>query len=232
MKPARQSCDMDACLLCRLCLPSWKPAITANKKHYALKKGELLFSEGDPVTGIYFIDKGRMKVHKHWGRDKELIVRFAASGDIVGHRGIGTDHTYPVSATALEATTVCHFELSFFQDSLQVNNSLLYELMMFYARELQESEKRMRNLVHMSVKGRIAQALLHLEKKFGTKDGFINFPLSRQDMASYTGTTYETAHRMLQELVQEGWVTSEDKRFSILQPAQLQLFVTAQEEGQ
>lgn len=231
MKPSRQSCNMNACLLCRLCQPAWQPAIATHKKHFVLKKGASLFTEGETVTGIYFIDKGSMKVHKHWSHDKELIIRFAGTGDIVGHRGIGTELVYPVSATALEPTTVCYFDMEFFQNTLQVNTNVLYELMMFYAQELQESEKRMRNLAHMSVKGRIASALLHLEKKFGTDNGYINYPLTRQDIASYTGTTYETAWRMLQELARDGMISLEDKRYAILQQEALQAYIISQENG-
>lgn len=232
MKPAKQACNTNTCLLCRLCQPAWKPAVAAHKKNFSVKKGASLFSEGDPVTGIYFIYEGSMKVHKHWGRDKELIVRFAGSGDIVGHRGIGTDLIYPVSATALEASTVCYFDLDFFQQTLQVNTHFLHELMLFYARELQESERRMGNLAHMPVKGRIASALLHLEQKFGMDNGFINFPLSRQDIASYTGTTYETAWRMMQELAKEGLIALEDKRYAVLQHDALRTLVRTQQEGE
>lgn len=231
MKTAKQACNMDACLLCKLCQPAWKPAIATHKKNFTLKKGEMLFSEGDPVKGIYFIYEGKMKVHKHWGREKELIVRFAGAGDIVGHRGIASDFIYPVSATAMENSTVCYFDLDFFQSTLQVNTALLYELMMFYAHELQESEKRMRNLAHMPVKGRIASALLHLEKKFGTENGYIDFPLSKQDIASYTGTTYETAWRMLQELAKEGMISLEDKRYAVLDHEAMQAYILLQEEG-
>ncbi len=44
------------------------------------------------MTGIWFINRGKFKVHKQWGEDKELIVRLARDGDIVGHRGMGSDN--------------------------------------------------------------------------------------------------------------------------------------------
>ncbi len=101
-------------MLCKLCLKEWLPAIDSNLKSFHVRKGELLFSEGDKVAGIYFIYSGKVKVHKKWGDDKELIVRFARNGDIVGHRGLGSDVLYPVSATTLEATDVCFIDLDFF----------------------------------------------------------------------------------------------------------------------
>lgn len=218
MKKDKQGCNLQTCLLCRLSLSGWIPAVKEHRKNFQLNKGQTLFREGDKVTGIYFIYEGRMKVHKQWGADKELIVRFAQKGDIVGHRGVGSqDHVFPVSATALEPVKVCFIEMEFFQSSLQVNHTLLYELMLFYAKELQESERNMRNLAHMSVKGRIANALLLLKEKFGyDKDGFIDLPLSKQDLASYTGTTYETAFRVLNELIAARLIAVSGKHFTLL----------------
>ena len=63
---------------------------------------------------------------------------------------LGGDLIYPVSGTALEPTDVCFVDLTFFNTTLQVNQVLLFALMMFFAAELKESEKRMRNLAHIA----------------------------------------------------------------------------------
>ena len=216
MKPNKKGCDLKSCFLCRLCTKEWLPAIDVHRKSFHVNKGELLFAEGAELTGIYFIYKGTFKVHKKWTDDKELIVRLAKSGAILGHRGLGNDAYYPVSATALEASEVCFIDLNFFEATMKVNYQFLYELMMFFAGELKESEKKMRNLAHMPVKGRIALALLSLKTKFGVNgEGFIDITMSRQDLASYTGTTYETVFRIMNELVQEGSVVLSGKNVSI-----------------
>ncbi|MGF6928149.1 CRP-like cAMP-binding protein [Chitinophaga sp. W2I13] len=89
--------------------------------------------------------------------------------------------------------------------------------MLFYAQELQTSEKQMRNLAHMSVKGRMANALILLQQKFGfNKDGFIDLALSKQDLASYIGATYETTFRVLNELIEERLVAVSGKSITIL----------------
>jgi CRP/FNR family transcriptional regulator len=223
MKKDKAGCDGKTCLLCRLSLKEWAPAVALHRKNFVLQKGETLFMEGDKVNGIYFVYEGRMKVHKHWGTEKELIVRFAQKGDIVGHRGMGgPEQLYPVSATALEPVKVCFIEMDFFQSSLKINHDLLYELMLFYAQELQSSEKHMRNLAHMSVKGRMANALLLLQQKFGfNKDGFIDITLSKQDLASYIGATYETTFRILNELIEERLVAVSGKNYTILNDTKL-----------
>lgn len=222
MKQLKPTCDVNTCMLCRLCLKDWLPAVRAHRKNFQLNKGEMLFKEGDLMNGIYFIYRGTVKVHKQWGHDKELIIRFAKDGQIAGHRGFGKDEHFPVSATALERTTVCFLDKEFFLSSLKVNHDFLYELMMFFATELKESEKNMRNLAHMPVKGRIAQALLMLRDKFGTDPGnAINIQLTRQDIASFVGTTYETLFRMMNEMIEEGSIKSTDKKIEILDEQKL-----------
>jgi CRP-like cAMP-binding protein len=217
MKQNKKTCDLQSCVMCMQCLKDWLPAIDNNRKSFHFKKGELLFKESETMTGMYFINTGLVKVHKHWNNDKELILRIAKNGDIVGHRGLGTDTIYPVSGTALEPTDVCYVDLDFFNSTLKVNPGFLYHLLMFFASELKESEKRMRNLAHMSVKGRVSNALLFLRQKFGiSSEGYINVLLSRQDLASYTGTTYETLFRTMNELIEEKAIKMDGKNIFIL----------------
>lgn len=216
MKKVKHGCDLKSCILCTQCLNEWIPAIDANRTNFHYTKGEVIFREGEKVMGVYFLYEGKVKVHKKWGADKELIVRIAGKGSIVGHRGLGSNAVYPVSGTALEPVTVCFVDLEFFEATLKVNHEFLFRLMMFFADELQESERKMRNLAHMTVKGRIAQALLTLRDKFGaTPEGYINIVLSRQDMASYAGTTYETVFRIMNEFVQEGVISVSGKNIII-----------------
>jgi CRP-like cAMP-binding protein len=217
MKKNKINCDLNSCFFCRTCVPEWLPAIKLERVTYTFEKGELLFEEGQQVDGIYFIIKGAVKVHKRWGENKELILRFASDGEIVGHRGIGTEPIFPVSATAISKVSACFINMDFFLGSLKVNSELLFNLMMFFAAELQESEKKMRDQVNLSVKERTLKVLQFLENKFGTTDdGFIDINISKQDLASYVGTTYETYFRVMNELAAEGTIASTGKQIRIL----------------
>jgi len=224
MAKQKDGCDLSSCMMCRLCIKEWLPAIDAQRTNLHFKKGELLFREGEEMKGMYFIFSGTAKVHMQWGREKELIVRFARKGDIIGHRGLGRDTIYPVSGTALEPVTACFIDLDFFNASLKVNPGFITQLMLFYAQELKESERNMRNLAHMPVKGRVANALLQLQQKFGlTPQGSISILLSRQDLASYAGTTYETVFRIMNELAQDATIGVDGKHITILNTEKLSL---------
>ena len=226
----KHKCDLKSCTLCLSCNKEWLPAIDANRKVFHLKKGELLFKEGDEVRGMFFIHSGLIKVHKRWDEEKEMILRFANKGAIVGHRGLGSDTVYPVSGTALASTEVCFIDMDFFTATLKVNPDYMYKLLMFFAAELKESEKRMRNLAHMSTKGRIAYALITLQEKFGKdENGYLNIVLSRQDLASYTGTTYETLFKMMNEFSAENILRFSEKKIEIMSAKKLALSFKGQE---
>ena len=215
-------CDLKSCFMCRLCLKDWLPAIAAQKQNISIKKGQHIFREGELVKGIYFIYSGNVKVHKKWDNEKDLIIRFAKAGEILGHTGLGDDSNYLVSATALEPVVVCYIGMDFFESTLQVNNNLTYKLMRFMANELQESEKRVRNLVHMPVKGRIAQALINLKNQFGVnQDGSIGIELTRQDLSSFAGASYETLFKVMNEFADERLVETTGKSIRIINEPQL-----------
>ncbi|MFD2873127.1 Crp/Fnr family transcriptional regulator [Mucilaginibacter ximonensis] len=206
----------ESCFLCKNCLKEWIPAILAHKKNYKVKKGEVIFREGDPVKGVYFVNSGVVKVHKRWGAEKELILRFASAGMIFGHRALGGDGIYTISATAIQESIIGFVDTDFFETTLRVNADFTYKLAMFLAYDLRVSERKTRNLAHMPVKGRVAEALIDLKNQFGiSPKGFINIELSRQDLASFSGATYETVFRVINELVNDGLLEVSGKSIKI-----------------
>lgn len=211
-----ESCHLDRCVLCRSCSPEWSEQIAANREVFHYPKGQTIFSEGKELGGLYFIYSGAVKVHQSWGPENEFLVRFAVSGDVLGHRAQGSSAASPVSATALEPTTVCYIANDFLETTMQANPSFVRLMMLLYASELQKAEKRMRELAVMPVKSRVAQALLVIRDVLGTDDkGYFRIPVTRVDIASYAGTTYEAVFRLLTVWAREGLVTSAGKKIKV-----------------
>lgn len=221
-----ESCNLKNCFLCTHCIPEWKDVIVTQKKTIHYKKGELIFKEGDKVNGIYFLYSGAVKVHKKWGGQKELIIRFTTQGNILGHRGLAAGEHYPVSATALVESQACFISNNFWETILRADHAFTYKLMQFYAGELNNAEMRMRNLALMEVKGRIAETLLELLDVFRVNaNGYITIPISRQDIASYAGTTYETVFKFLRTLISSNTISTDGKKIKIIDETELREIV-------
>ena len=221
-------CDLKSCFLCKNCIPAWKEVIGLKKTTITVKKGKEVFREGDPVQGIYLVNEGSVKITKGWGDQRELILRFARSGDVFGLRGLRSDAVYPISATAIEDSKVCFVDNLLLETILNTNASVTYQLMNLYAAELQRAEKKMSDLVHRDVKARIAMALFEIAEVFGINaEGFIALPLARQDIASLAGTTYETVFKFFIELTDQQVLSTSGKSIKIEDAKRLKEFIHA-----
>lgn len=206
----------EACFLCSNLMPEWQEVVSLKRKIFSFQKGETIFREGEKVEGVYFILSGKVKVDMSWG-DKSYIVRLASQGEILGHRGFGSNEHYPVNAKALEATTVSFIPSDLFITLIKTNPELHFKLTFFYAEQLQQSEQRMKNLAHMPVKGRVAETLIQVRDAFGLQESdLLAYRMSRKDMAAMAGTTYETVIRMLNELVEDGLIKLLDRDIQLL----------------
>ena len=77
------------------------------------------------------------------------------------------------------------------------------------------------------VEQRIARALLRIMKQSGRKTGqgvLIDFRLSRQDLADYTGTTLFSVSRTLSNWEKKGWIASGRERIVVADPHALVTF--------
>lgn len=215
------------CFLYQHCSPEWRLLIKQEARVYKVKKGASVFKVGDPAKGYYFIHEGWVKVHKKWKNNRDLILRFAGTGDVLGHRGM-PDAYHPVTATALSSVTLCYISSELFKTTMLVNPNLAYQMTRLFAQELHEVEQNMRNLIQWDVKRRIANALCELANHFGLDaGGALKIQLSRQDIASYAGTTYESVFKTLNEWKHEQLIRLEGKKIHICQMNDFRAMVEA-----
>ncbi len=193
-------------------------AIVRDKHTLTCKKSQQFIMEGAPIHGLYFIYKGRAKVTKTGIEGREQIVRFANDGDIVGHRGFGTEKTYPIGATALEDITLCTFTSDTLFNVLHKAPAFTFDVLLFYADELNKSENRVRKFAQMSVREKVIDGLLYLSNKFGQTNKYINIILSRRDIADFAGTTEEQVIRIISSLKKEKLIVTEGKKIGIANP--------------
>jgi CRP-like cAMP-binding protein len=67
----------------RLSDPERTALLSAGRVHHWSAQ-EVLFREGDPVTGALLITTGVLKIHKHSPSGDELILALSGAGDLLG----------------------------------------------------------------------------------------------------------------------------------------------------
>lgn len=185
------------------------------------KKSQQFIIEGAPVHGLYFIYKGKAKIVKTGINGREQIVRLTKEGDAIGFRGFGTSKRYLIGAYALEETILCNFGTETLMKMLHNIPEITFDLMLFYAEELNKSENNVRKIAHMSVRERVIDTLLYIQRKFGQTDGFLNIELSRKEISDFAGTTEEQVIRVISSLKKEALIKAKGKQLGIVKVDQL-----------
>lgn len=205
----------NSCLIKEVSDPEILAEIQSVKTVGRYKAGQEIIYEGMRVSDINFIFEGKVKVYKRSGYGKNKILRFSKTGDIFGHRGINCG-LHPISATAIEDCIICFIPRQYFLNLLLVNNLFCYKLLLFFADELNYSEIKEQSFAHLSVREKVADALLYLVKKFETDNNhFLNVTLSRQEIADLAGTTKEQVSKMLSEFREDGIIELDKKKIRI-----------------
>lgn len=186
------------------------------KRSFTCKKAQQFIIEGAPIQGLYFIYQGKVKTVKTGINGREQIVRLTKEGDTIGFRGFGTSKRYLIGAYALENTVLCNFSNEDMLEILHHVPEFTFDLMLFYAEELNKSENNIRKIAHMNVRERVIDTLLYIHRKFGQANGVIGLELSRKEIADFAGTTEEQVIRVLSSLKKELLIKSVGKKIGLL----------------
>ncbi len=215
LKSDCRTCPNDQCIIKKNRHVKEMEVFADRKSIVHCKKGQNLIIEGAPVHGLYFVMNGKVKVAKTGLNGKEQIVRMAGNGEIIGHRGFGAGQSYQISAVSLEDTILCNFSNTEMKEILHSIPSLTYDLMIFYAEELNRSETKVKKFAQMTVREKIIDAILYINRKFGQNKGFLSLQLSRKEIADFAGTTEEQVIRTISSLKKEGLIHASGKKIGI-----------------
>lgn len=210
------SCWNKDCSLLKHCDEKWIEFINSRKYCFYYKKGQQVIFERTPVAGMFFIYSGRVKLFKTGLNGRQQIVGFAKPGDIIGHRGLGKALN-PVAASAIVDSRLCYIDKNDFEELLNQNPKLTYDLLLYCANELHHAEIRTRNMAQLSVREKVADALIRMHEAFKNGDEHtIEILLSRQEIAEIAGTTKEQVSKNLTDFKSEQIIDMNGKWMKIL----------------
>ncbi|MFV8269844.1 Crp/Fnr family transcriptional regulator [Flavobacterium sp. GT2N3] len=183
------------------------------KTSHIIKKGEVIFEEGENVNGIYCIKDGICKLTKLSANGKDHIVKLVTKGELLGQRSMISDEPVNLSAVALEDMQVCFIPKSEVMGYFDKNNQFSMNVMKTICGDLKEADDNMVNLAQKTVKERLAETLLYLHDTFGkNKDNSLKVQLSRDELGSMIGTATESCIRLLSDFNKLGLIELTGKK--------------------
>jgi len=191
-----------------------------------LKSGETLFHQGDPAYKSFLVLSGRIKLIKLHEEGKEAILRYIGPGEITAIISVFKEKEYPATAETIGAMEAVGWDKHSMEHLMLDYPPLALNMLRCAINRLDEVQNRYLEICTEQVEQRISRALLRIMKQSGRRetDGIhIGFPLSRQELADYTGTTIYTVSRILSAWEKKGWIKSKREQIIVCDPHSLVL---------
>lgn len=188
------------------------------KDSVTIKKGEVIFNEGDVMNGVYCIKEGTCKLVKMNSNGKDTIIQLITKGELLGQTSILTEEKSTLSAVAVDDMRVCFIPKNEILGFIDNNKSFSFEVTKNVCKNLNDATNFAVNHTHKTVKERLAISLLEILNSAGTdNEGYLNLQLTREEIASMVGTATESCIRLLADLKKENLIDLKGKKIKILQ---------------
>jgi len=187
-------------------------------------RGAVLFEEGASSEQVMIVLSGRVKISHFTADGREIILAVRGPGELLGE--LSAIDQEPRSATALAAEPVETLVLSVedFQQFVSTTPRAAMVLLLGLTRRLREADRKRIEFAAFDTVGRVALRLLDLAEQFGepaAKGVRITLPLSQQELAGLIGASREAVSKALQQLRKRGWIETQRRGISILDPEAL-----------
>ena len=197
--------------------------ISENQRVQTFRKKDLIYAEGDSSSGLYLLNKGKVKVFKSHELGKDLITRLYQPGEFFGYLALMEDGKHTESAETLEESEVTIFPKEDFLKLLNYNPAVTNQFVKLLTGSIVDEQERLLALAYSSVRKRAAEALLVLRERYhdGSEKPF-SMAMAREDLANMVGTATESLIRTLSDFKEEGLVEISGSTITITHPEKLE----------
>ncbi len=179
--------------------------------------GELLFRQDTPVSHIIYVQSGLIKIFKEGRNERSIIFDFATSDSFVALLTVFGEDLYQYNAMVVENAQVVLTEISVFRQLILENGGFASFLLKRTSQEGLNTITKLMNQVHKQLPGRVAEMLLFFSEEIYKSQTF-SLPLSRRELAEFTGTTKESMIRTLAEFRHDKIILLDGKKVEIISP--------------
>jgi CRP-like cAMP-binding protein len=215
--PLCERCALDSGAIFRHLSAEEVEMLNFQKAFRHFKKGEILYKEGNRISGFYCIHRGIIKVYKTGFDGKEQIIRFAKPGEIIAYRSVLSNEVACTSAEVIEDCDACFIPSEILVSFIRTNPAFALELIKLACHELGEANSFITDIAQKTVRERLAEVLLYLLNDFGLdSQNYLKISLTREELANIVGTATESVIRLLSEFKSDKLVELNGRKIKIL----------------
>ncbi|MFD2865197.1 response regulator [Mucilaginibacter antarcticus] len=185
--------------------------IIDERKARLFKKNQVIYYEGDKGNGLYVLLNGKVKAIKLAEDGRELMTGIYSADDYLGINAMLSGDAYADTATALEDSMLCLIPKEQLDDLLNLYPEIAREFIKLLANDIREKEEQLLQMAYHSVRKKMAEALLRLQRQAGSD----TFKIAREDLAAMAAMATETVSRTLSDFKEEALIDKKGSTITI-----------------
>jgi CRP/FNR family transcriptional regulator, cyclic AMP receptor protein len=188
------------------------------------RKGDLIFSQGDPGVALYVVAAGMVKISLESTRGDEMILATLRPPELFGELAVIDEGPRTASARALEPTTLLAVTRPVFLRMLRENPALMDALHRSLGGLLRRSLQQASDLIFMDLPGRVAKLLLSLAGDVGRdseRGMLLDLNVTQSTLAGLVGGSRPSVNQILQSFQAQGYLELEGRKIIIKRPEML-----------
>jgi CRP-like cAMP-binding protein len=206
LQPLRNPCPASPDPLTRISTGA-REALFAIGRRRGARAGETLLTEGERSECFFLVLEGQLKMCRLTPAGKNLILALLGPGDLFGIGNALGDQAASSSVLAVVPSECLEVRRRDLYALFARQPQLVSEVLPILTAHLMECKNCLVETACSRVETRFAHLFLQLGEKLGRpaeRGRFIPLPLSRQELADLTGTTIETAIRVMSRWGKDG----------------------------
>lgn len=183
-----------------------------------VKKGTILFVEGDIGEELFLIQSGVVKIYR-LDESKEVTLALFRDGDFFGEMSLlSSGMTRSATAETMDTCTFYVLKRTSFTAFMEKSPRLCLKLLETTMQRLRHANDQIYDLTFLGVRSRIIKTIIRMSEQHGvtTPQGLlIDVKLTHQQLANLVGTVRESVTKVLQELLDDQLIYIDKKLITI-----------------
>jgi CRP/FNR family transcriptional regulator, cyclic AMP receptor protein len=196
-------------------------ALAAASRLRTFRRGQILFTAGDPGDTVVVVVSGRVKVVVRSADGGELTLAVIGPGTLFGEVGVADGGPRSADAEALEECRLLLIPRELVQDISGRVPSVAQALARSVTAILRRLTEAASDLVFLDLPRRVAKVLLSQPRD---ADGVIRLKMSQEQLAHQAGGTRQSVNAALRGFERRGWLEVRDRAVTVKQEAALAQF--------
>ena len=202
--------------------PEEMAALAQDARRQMMKKGEMLFRQGDPADEMFLIKAGRIRLDKVFEDGSQITLDIRKAGDFTGENMFSGQGEYPVSAVCMADTLTCGFTRQQFEATVLAYPNIGLQIIKTLSQQIDQLSSRVGSLATPSIEDRLFRVLSSVARDHGktvAQGRAIRFPLTHEDLGFLTGAHRVSITRAMKALRDAGKIILEDRQLILTKTA-------------